>query len=224
MSRDRLSEGQQLAARTQAWLFQQHMTAFARHKCQSRGHDAFFRLLFNFAADQIERDVQAFCDLAEATFEEIEAYGHEPVLDESWLAEVTGEKDSFYFSTDSLVAGADPLKLPRKPKARTTPNEIAVIQAVERAVEHAERALEVVHSEDPTHWIKLIHECLQQADGKLEFWQLQNLTGLSPGALLLALLLRHELWSLEQDGFYGEIQVKLKPEPDGRLSKSSTST
>lgn len=63
----------------------------------------FYPALFDKAAHAIAEATDEFCDRAEATFEDIEAYGKEPTLDESWLAEVTGDRDSFYFSSDNLL-------------------------------------------------------------------------------------------------------------------------
>ena len=46
----------------------------------------------------------------------IEAHGQEPELDDDWLDELTGEKDSFYFSTDSIVQALPPL--PRRKRCK----------------------------------------------------------------------------------------------------------
>lgn len=186
--------------------FQQEVVAIA----QQQPKDAFYLTLFRLAADQIEKDVDSFCDRAAMAFEEIEAYGHEPTLDDDWLDELTGENDTFYFSTDSLTSELPPLpgkKRGRKPKS---PTEQEVVMAVQNAVQQAEDALAVSHMEDPGDWVMRIQNALQGNHGQASFAHLLALTRLSPGALFLGLLLGHEKWRMKQHEFYGEVMVGLR--------------
>ena len=91
---ERLSEVQQRRVQQKAVCFRQQV----EQESQGKGFAEVFRL----AALKIEEDVEGFCDRAQEVFDEIEAFGQEPQIDEDWLKEVTGETDNFYFSTDSL--------------------------------------------------------------------------------------------------------------------------
>ena len=150
----RLSQQQLQAAMQKAIEFRQHVTAIATAKGEGQGQGNFFPELFRIAGQLIEKDAHDFCDRAEQVFEEIEAYGQEPDLDDDWLMQLTGEKDNFFFSTDSLVTELPPLpgkKRGRKPKP---PDEKTVVEAVQEAVQEAEDALSVAHMEDPNDWIQ----------------------------------------------------------------------
>ena len=203
---------QHLAAREKAQHFQQAVVAIA----QNHPQDAFYLTLFRIAADLIEKDVALFCHRAEIAFEQMDAFGQEPSLDDDWLNELTGEKDCFYFSTDSLLSELPPLPGQKRGRKPQPPSEIEVVQAVQRAVEKAEDALAVAHHENPNDWIQSIALSLENNQGKATFAQLQDATGLSPGALFLGLLLGHEQWQLKQTQFYGPVIVVLTQGTQGQ--------
>lgn len=203
MPSSRLSDQQHQAALQKAIDFRQQVTAIAHAK----GKDAFFSELFRIAADLIEKDANAFCDRAAEVFEEIEAFGQEPQLDDDWLYEITGENDNFYFSTDSLVTELPPLPGRKRGRQPTPPQEKAVVDAVQQAVQQAEDALSVAHLENPSDWIDRIHKAISLSGGRASFGALRSATGLSPGALFLGLLLGQEQWSLHQAQFYGQVVV-----------------
>ena len=146
---------------------------------------------------------------AQEMFDEIDAFGQEPQLDDDWLAEVTGEKDTFYFSTDSLVCSLPPLPGHKKSRTLTASDEKAVTQAVEEAIVSREDALAVAHHETPQLWIEQILAALEKEPGAVSFGRLLLTTGLSPGALFLGLLLGHQHWQTTQQSFYGDVSVQL---------------
>ena len=195
----RLSEDQLQRAQQKAQRFRLHIEA------QGRG----FADIFRIAAQQIEADVDSFCSRAEILFEEIESFGQEPVLDNDWLAEVVGEKDSFYFSTDSFLTKLPLPAAKRRGRGSSELNEVEVTEAVEEAIASMETALSVAHREEPNQWIDKIYAALQKRKGTATFKQLQKITGLSSGALFLGLLLGHDLWRTQQQTFYGEVLVRL---------------
>lgn len=213
----RLSDEQWQAARRRALHFRLRVVA--------QGKAKGFAEVFRLAATQIEEDVEGFCDRAEMAFEEIEAFGQEPQLDDDWIDELTGEKDNFYFSTDSLVDEVEPLPGNRgKARKRKEPSEAEVVQAVEEAVQNLEDAISVSHSENVEDWIGRIAIALEkhQRKGKekrdgMEFWHLQRTTRLKPSALFLGLLLGNQLWTIRQDSFYGDVLVTLMEENNTRL-------
>ena len=146
----------------------------------------------------------------------IEAYGSEPELDDDWLDELTGEKDSFYFSTDSIEKALPPL--PRRVRAKQPEaglDEGQMAAVVEEAVQSFEQAIAVSHGEKPKEWIERIKNALADNGGEAEFWGLQRCTGLSPGALFLGLLLGQENWTPTQidfhdiPNFYSSFTVRL---------------
>ena len=210
---ERLPDQQQLAHQ-KAVGFRDLLVAWA----ENHTHDktAFYPELFRLAAERIEKDVDAFCDRASAIFDEIDAFGQEPTLDDDWLDELTGQKDCFYFSTDALLSELPPLPGKKRGRKPQPPSEIEVVQAVQRAVEKAEDALAVAHHENPNDWIHRIHKALENNQGTATFAQLQNDTGLSPGALFLGLLLGHENWQMRQTQFYGPVIVVLTQVTQGQ--------
>ncbi|EDX82593.1 hypothetical protein S7335_1309 [Synechococcus sp. PCC 7335] len=111
----RLNAQQWQQAQAKAQRFRAQLIALS-HK--NNPHN-FYLVLFAIAASRIQADTDAFCGFAEQVFEEIEAYGQEPTLDESWMAELTGDKDTFYFSTQSLVT--QPIPLPRQQRQKPLP-------------------------------------------------------------------------------------------------------
>ena len=169
-----------------------------------------FPELFAIAAHRIQTDVDLFCSRAGDVLEEMEAYGQEPQLDDDWLVELTGEKDFFYFSTDSLVS--EPLSLPRKPRqSQKPPDEAAVVVAVEQAIDQVEQnVLKIAHAENAQLWIQTIQRALSNAQSVVSFEQLLSSTHLQPIELWLGLLLGHEHWSLHQAHFYGKLTVRLR--------------
>ncbi|MEN8446262.1 MAG: hypothetical protein ABG776_14770, partial [Cyanobacteria bacterium J06555_13] len=114
-------------------------------------------------------------------------------------------------STDSIVKGLPPL--PRRTRDTKMFNggldEQKMTAVVEEALQSFEDALAVSHVEQPHQWIEKIKRALENNSGMLEFWMLQEKTGLSHGALWLGLLLGHDNWRLEQQNFYGEVWVTL---------------
>ena len=208
-ARDRRLSEQQLAAAVEK-ATRWRLAVENRVRAEGIGEKAFFSEVFRLAGEGIETDVDGFCDRAQDVFEEIEAHGQEPQLDDDWLGEITGENDSFYFSTDSIVSDAEKLsgrKRGRKPKE---PDEQQVVQAVEEAIASVEDALRIAHHENPHNWIQRIRKALEHNHGKMGFWKLKEVTRLSTGALFLGLLLGQENWTLQQDCFYGELMVTLK--------------
>ncbi|EDX83408.1 hypothetical protein S7335_588 [Synechococcus sp. PCC 7335] len=176
------------------------------------GSQNFFVTLFAIAAELIAEDADKFYNRAQEVFEEIEAFGQEPRLDNDWLAEVTGEKDTFYFSTDSLVTQVDPLPRSARKRRLSTPNEDEVVLAVEDAIQSAEAAITVAHTENSRDWIQRITTvlCEQTQNQAMTFALLLESTQLAPIELWLGLLLGHDRWLLQQECFYGEVSVRLR--------------
>lgn len=196
----RLSDKQLETAQINAARFVDELKAIMQKKNNG------FPELFAIAAHIIQTDIDNFCDRASLVLDEIDAYGQEPLLDDDWLLELTGEKDSFYFSTDSLVG--TPLTLPRKQRQQQ-PDHAAVACAVEQAIDQTENVLAIAHAENVQAWIQTIREAL--VDSPLaSFQQLLCVTHLQPTELWLGLLLGHELWSLQQFEFYGSVTVSLR--------------
>ena len=209
----RLSDRQKKRVMGRAVAFRQRVVAIARGKAEEKGGkggNAFFPEVFRIASELIEQDTDGFCDRAQEAFEEIEAHGQEPQLDEDWVDEITGENNNFYFSTDSLEKQREKLpgrKRGRKPKAA---DEEAVVKAVQEAVQSFEDALAVSHVEQPQRWITKIKTALEEEGGTADFDTLRKLTQLSTGALFLGLLLGQENWTLGQDCFYGRVTVTVR--------------
>ena len=206
MNSERLSAVQHQRAQQKAVCFRQQV----ERESQGRGFAEVFRL----AALRIEEDVDGFCDRAQEVFEEIEAFGQEPQIDEGWLKEITGETDNFYFSTESLTQEAPKLPGWRGRKKKAQVDEQVVVAAVKEAVQSLEDALNVSHSEDVQSWIKKKwrprYSRYRSKTTELVFWQLQEITELQPTALWLALLLGGQHWSLEQteNEFYKDVIIK----------------
>jgi len=179
----------------------------------------FFAELFRLAGEAIKNDVETFCDHADEVFEEIEAFGQEPVLDGDWLGEVTGDRDTFNFSTDNLVS--DLFSPPRKGgrKKELSDEERGRFQAeVEAAIiddqnegQSFEQALAVAHREDVQAWIEKIGSNLLNSESRiLDFWTLHKRTGLLPAELFLGLLLGQRHWEIGQSEFYGKVTVEMR--------------
>ncbi|MEO0704119.1 MAG: hypothetical protein AAF050_00340 [Cyanobacteria bacterium J06649_5] len=215
-----LNKGGRLSTETlrhlekRAVRFRQLVNWMARRKVEGRQFESVNGAMFAICAELIQRRTDKFCMKAEDEFDSIEAHGQEPELDDDWLAEeITGEKDNFYFSTDSIVKGLPPL--PRRTRDRKIKGDLdeqQMAQVVEEAVQSFEQALAVSHVEQPQQWIEKIKRALENNSGRLEFWKLQSKTGLSQGALWLGLLLGHDNWRLRQHCFYGTVVVSLKDE------------
>ena len=210
-----LSPERKQQAHEKAERFRDEVTA----KALEYDRQNFFIALFAIAAERIAQDADDFCARAEGIFEEIEAFGQEPQLDSNWLAEVTGEKDTFYFSIDSLVTEVDPLPRSARQQDAIALDEDAVVLAVEDAIQSAEDAIQsaedaiaVAHAENSRDWIGRITAVLrdQAQDRAMSFALLLQDTQLSPIELWLGLLLGHEHWSMRQSCFYGEISVSLR--------------
>ena len=212
----RLSEQQLQALKDKAAEFQKRLVQVAKKKVpDGTNQGAFFATLFQMAAECIEDDVEGFCDLAETIFEEIEAHGHEPQLSEDWLAEVTGEKDNFYFSTENLVSDlVSPPKRKRRKKQLNEDEKERLRQEIEAAIiddkphQSFEQALATAHGEDPQMWIETIQKALETTQGKATFLALRKHTRLSAGELLLGLLLGQDNWVFSQDEFYGQVSIE----------------
>ena len=206
-------------------------------RSQERGHErkgergeesekAFFPEVFRIASELIERDASSFCDRAEEVFEEIEAHGQEPQLDDDWIDQLTGENDSFYFSTESLVRELEPLpgrKRGRKPlsdlevQRLTREIENAIIDDEYETTQSFEQALAVAHGENVQDWINSIKHALSDSENReIEFWRLQQLTRLRPTELFLGLLLGQEHWTMRQQDFYGQLFVCRRGSGRGR--------
>ena len=221
----RLSEQQLQAVKDKALSAHQHLVALAKQRVVDQGVASqldgaeaglFFWVLFQLAAQDIEADVDGFCHKADGLFEEIEAYGQEPLLDIDWVKEVTGDKESFNFSTDNLVS--DLVTLPRRKRRQkelSQDEKEKLKKEVEAAIiddgdgHSLEQALAVAHGVDPQHWIDTIKNNLVKNGGNADFWHLYNHTQLSSGELLLGLLLGQQHWTLLQEQFYGSFIISL---------------
>ena len=176
----------------------------ARRKVEGHKFESVNGAMFAICAELITRKTDKFCENAEDEFDSIEAHGQEPELDDDWLDELTGEKDNFYFSTDSIEQGLPPL--PRRKRCKQPDGELDEVQmaaVVEEAVQSFEQAMAVSHVEKPQEWIEMIKRSLAENGGEANFWVLQSCTGLSPGALFLGLLLGQQNWITTQIDFEG---------------------
>ncbi|MEO0519146.1 MAG: hypothetical protein AAF171_17795 [Cyanobacteria bacterium P01_A01_bin.116] len=207
----RLSSEKLRSLEGRAVRFRQLVTRLATRKVQARQFDSLYAATFAISAELIERRADWISEKAEDTFDEIEAFGQEPELDDDWLDELTGEKDKFYFSTQSLVRELE--RLPRKKRARKRKGDLDEQQmaaVVEEAVQSMEEALSVSHVEQPQIWIEKIKGALHKCGGTATFCQLKKSTGLSKGALFLGLLLGQENWDIGQKTFYEQVSVTLR--------------
>lgn len=149
------------------------------------------------AGEQILADAEGFCDRAEDTLNDLEAWGQEPTLEMDWLSGVVPE-ELYYFEAGKLVATASGLpELPRKVRVRSSRVEV-----VDASVDVSE-VLGLAHAEDPKAWQSAIALALDSQAQPVRFWALVEATGLRPGELLLGLLLGG--WALSQEEFYGEL-------------------
>ena len=213
LSDERIEELEKQAKAHQVKLVE---TVRGRLSIDEESNGAFFSMLFQLAGTSIEVDTDSFCDRAEALFDKIEAYGQEPELDAGWLAEITGEEDTFNFSTENLVSD---LLSPRTRRAKqhsvSDKERSRIRQEIEAAIIEEEQSLEqtlaVAHKEDVQDWIETITAALEKSKSKrLDFWQLQKKTHLAPVELFLGLLLGHERWQLLQAAcFLSDIQIRL---------------
>lgn len=159
------------------------------------------------AGAQLLAETEQFCDRAEDTFKDLEAWGKEPQLEADWLSGLVPE-DPYYFTVGKLVDGLPPLpELPRKERVRAT-QELPTVNASVNVSE----VLGLAHAEDPQAWQNAIERALEAQAEPVRFWTLVEATGLAPGELLLGLLLGSMRgdWALSQDGFYGEILCSQK--------------
>ncbi|MGC1306644.1 MAG: hypothetical protein WA885_05400 [Phormidesmis sp.] len=212
----RLSEERVRHLQERAVRFRQLVNWVARKQVEDHQFESLNGAMFAICAELIQRKTDRFCEKAEDEFDTIEAYGSEPELDDDWLDELTGEKDSFYFSTDSIEKGLPPLpRRARGKKPEADLDEGQMAEVVEKAVQSFEQAMAVSHGEQPQEWIEKIKGAISDKGGEAEFWGLQTSTGLSPGALFLGLLLGHENWTPTQldfqdiPSFYGSFSVRL---------------
>lgn len=213
---ERLSKAQQQRAQQKAVCFRQQV----EQESQGRGFAEVFRL----AALRIEADVEGFCNRAQEVFDEIDAFGQEPQVDEDWLREITGETDNFYFSTERLTQETPKLPSRRGRKKKEQADKLVVVAAVEEAVQSFEDALNVSHSEDVQNWIQKVITSLRlvkEPHNEINFWKLQKITKLQPTALWLALLLGGQHWTIEQaeDEFYSDVTIRTRCEEKIRKRK-----
>ena len=223
----RLSDQQKMMAQERAISWRQKVVAIALQNSQrmgqvnggtsKEGQRAFFPEVFRIASELIEQDTGEFCDRAGEIFEEIEAHGQEPGLDDDWIDEITGENDNFYFSTDSLVRERETLPGLKRGRKSLTDDEV---ERITREVTNAiiddrnetglsfEQALAVAHAENVDDWINAIKTVLEDSgNGEMDFWGLHKLTHLRPAELFLGLLLGQQHWELAQKEFYGQVNV-----------------
>ena len=232
----RLSDQQKMMAQERAISWRQKVVAIALQNSQrmgqvnrgtsEEGQRAFFPEVFRIASELIEQDTGEFCDRAEMVFEEIEAHGQEPQLDDEWIDELTGENDNFYFSTDNLVQERETLPGLKRGRKPLSDDEV---ESITRDVENAiiddrnetglsfEQALAVAHAENVDDWINAIKKALgNSGNGEMDFWGLHKLTRLRPAELFLGLLLGQQHWAIRQTEFYGQINVCQKEKGGGR--------
>lgn len=214
----RLSEQQLELAQKRAIAFQEKLVEQTRGRVpQGADEGVFFAALFHLAGETIALDVEGFCDRAEETFEEIEAHGQEPTLDEGWLGEIVGERDTFNFSTDNLVS--ELVSAPRRKKRKKELSqeeqerlraevEAAIIDDRREEGQSFEQAISVAHGENVEAWINTIKKALRKERGHADFWQLWTLTKLQPVELLLGLLLGQQHWNVKQTEFYGTVTIE----------------
>jgi len=221
--KSRLSDEQKKVVQGRAISWRQTVGALSRERAREKGErgeegeKAFFPEVFRVASELIERDASSFCDRAEEVFDEIEAHGQEPSLDGDWLGEVTGERDSFYFSTENLVS--DLVSTPKRKRRKKQLSkeeqdrlraevEAAIIDEAREEGQSFEQAIAVAHAENVEEWIEKINKALHKLGGKADFWQLRTLTKLQPVELLLGLLLGQQHWSIRQIEFYGTVTIE----------------
>ena len=223
----RISQERLLQLEKRAVRFRQLVNWVANRKVERRQFESVNGAMFAIAAELITRRTDRFCDAAEDEFDAIEAHGQEPELDGDWLDELIGEKDNFYFSTGSIVHKLP--ELPRRKRGRQHKGDLDESQmaaAVEEAVHSLEEALAVSHVEKPQEWIEMIKRSLVDEGGEANFWWLQRMTQLSPGALFLGLLLGHTHWIIthidfddDEVSFYSNFSVRLTH--DGQMNEDS---
>ena len=220
----RLSDQQKMMAQERAISWRQKVVAIAQGKANKKGGNAFFPEVFRIASELIEQDTGEFCDRAEEVFDEIEAHGQEPELDDEWVDELTGDNDNFYFSTDSLVCEQEPLPGRKRGRKSLTDDEVErITRDVENAIfdddqgQSFEQALAVAHAENVDDWINAIKTVLEDSgNGEMDFWGLHKLTHLRPAELFLGLLLGQQNWAIRQTEFYGQINVCQKEKGGGK--------
>ncbi|MGC1309360.1 MAG: hypothetical protein WA885_19235 [Phormidesmis sp.] len=205
----RLSDEQKKEVQGRALEWRQRVVAIAHQNATGQKGRAFFPEVFRMASELIEKDTGEFCNHAQGVFDEIEAHGQEPSLDDDWIDELIGENDNFYFSTDNLGKQKEKEALPGRKRGRRPkgPDEKAVVKAVQEAVQSLEDALAVSHIEQPKEWIQAIRVALRDEGGTADFDRLRDMTQLSTGALFLGLLLGQQNWELRQKDFYGQVMV-----------------
>ena len=154
--------------------------------------------------DAWAEEVESFCIEANETLDHLEAYGKEPVLDESWLEDLSSSNAPFYFSTDSLESDSE---LEPEEKHRQLRLNINLTPTEERSFPSSDAIADVLalaHAEDVESWQQAIATVMSSHE-RLSFTRLLELSKLQPGELLVGLLLGH--WILKQQTFYGEIEV-----------------
>lgn len=154
--------------------------------------------------DAWAEEVESFCIEANETLDHLEAYGKEPVLDESWLEDLSSSDKPFYFSTDSLESESE---LEPEEKHRQLRLNINLTPTEERAFPSSDSIADVLvlaHAEDVESW-QLAIANVMASHKRLSFTTLLELSGMRPGELLIGLLLGE--WTLKQQTFYGELEV-----------------
>jgi hypothetical protein len=158
------------------------------------------------AGEQILADAQGFCDRAQDTLDDLEAWGKEPSLEADWLSGFVDEP--YYFTAGKMVSEAVLPALPRQGRARF-PWKASPSQPFDRESPNTfadvSEVLGIAHPEDPQAWQNAIAAAMAAQSQPVGFWALAEATGLASGELLLGLLMGG--WTLSQEEFYGEILI-----------------
>ena len=149
------------------------------------------------AGAHILADAEVWCDQAHDELDDLEAWGKCPKLTSGLLGDLLPQEPFYYTTPAALLDSPSALpKLPRKVGVRSPATE-----AVNASVD-VSKILELAHAEDPAAWQVAIEQAMDKRRA-VPFAELLGETGLSPGELLLGLLLGG--WQLSQREFYGEL-------------------
>lgn len=153
------------------------------------------------AGAQILIDVEAWYERAFDDLDDLDAWGKNPTLTGSLLSELVPREPYCYTTPAKLLESPPPLpRLPREAGVRSP-----AVEAADASVDVSE-ILNLAHAEDPQAWQVAISRAIDEQ--VVPFSQLLSDTGLSPGELLLGLLLGE--WQLSQREFYGELLCSRK--------------
>jgi hypothetical protein len=159
------------------------------------------------AGKEILKDAEDYCDRAHRELDRLNAWGKEPIITEGLIAKHFERQQTSYHQLPRKILKAPPPlpRLPRQinPKTKLQPSPESKLADLELPA-GMDEALGMAHAEDIEAWQKAIADVMP-ATGSVKFRQLLSLTKLEPVELLIGLLLGP--WSLEQQGFYGEIEI-----------------